>query len=69
MNNKTIKVLIVDDSVIFRKILEETVSEINNAEVIGSVFSGKKHCGNRLRGNRIFRLIPRLYLWLVVFVS
>ncbi len=42
MNNKTIKVLIVDDSIIFRKILEETISGIENTEVIGSVFSGKK---------------------------
>jgi len=42
MKNNPLKVLIVDDSVIFRKILEETISGIENAEVIGSVFNGKK---------------------------
>jgi two-component system chemotaxis response regulator CheB len=42
MNNKPIKVLIVDDSIIFRKILEETVTGIDNAEVVGSVYSGRK---------------------------
>ena len=42
MKKKKLKVLIVDDSIIFRKILEEAISGFENAEVVGSVFSGKK---------------------------
>ena len=40
MTNK-IKVLIVDDTVIYRKILKDVVSEIDNTEVIGTAPNGE----------------------------
>ncbi len=38
--NQKIKVLVVDDTVIYRKILKDVVSEIDNTEVIGTASNG-----------------------------
>ncbi|MBP7563040.1 MAG: response regulator, partial [Candidatus Cloacimonetes bacterium] len=38
--NQMIKVLVVDDTVIYRKILKDVVSEIDNTEVIGTAPNG-----------------------------
>jgi two-component system chemotaxis response regulator CheB len=42
MANELIRILIVDDSRIFRGVLEKAFSEIPNVVVVGSVFSGQK---------------------------
>lgn len=42
MNNDPIRILIVDDSRIFRSILESVFAEIPEVVVVGSVFNGEK---------------------------
>jgi two-component system chemotaxis response regulator CheB len=42
MNEQPLRVLIVDDSRIFRGVIEEALTGLNNVRIVGSVWSGEK---------------------------
>ncbi len=41
MNSKTLKVLVVDDTIMYRKIVSDTLSELPGVEVVGTANNGK----------------------------
>ncbi len=41
MDNDLLKVLVVDDTVVYRKIVSDVLSEVPNVEVVGTAYNGK----------------------------
>ncbi len=41
MDNDLLKVMVVDDTVVYRKIVSDVLSEVQDVEVVGTAYNGK----------------------------